>query len=111
EHHHRVYFFREYDRDSEAPQRLAGKLAGYLGLAQASQIATPLLWWLPTPAPAATPPPAAPAPPPPCCGGSPPRPARPPPAGRSPAPTCRWPRPPPTPTTARPGPCGSRCTP
>jgi hypothetical protein len=54
EHHHRVDFFLEYDRDSEAPQRLAGKLAGYLGLAQASQIATPLLWWLPTPAREAT---------------------------------------------------------
>jgi hypothetical protein len=49
EHHHRVDFFLEYDRDTEAPQRLAGKLTGYLQLAQASGIATPLLWWLPTP--------------------------------------------------------------
>ena len=36
--------------DSEAPQRLAGKLTGYLQLAQASGITTPLLLWLPTPA-------------------------------------------------------------
>jgi protein involved in plasmid replication-relaxation len=46
----RVDFFLEYDRASEAPQRLAGKLAGYLQLAGASGIATPLLLWLPTPA-------------------------------------------------------------
>jgi hypothetical protein len=50
EHHDRVDFFLEYDRDTEAAQRLAGKLAGYLQLAQASGIATPLLLWLPTPA-------------------------------------------------------------
>jgi Replication-relaxation len=49
EHHTRVEFFLEYDRDTEAPQRLAGKLPGYLALAQASGISTPLLWWLPTP--------------------------------------------------------------
>jgi hypothetical protein len=50
EHRTRVDFFLEYDRDTEAPQRLAGKLPGYLQLAQASGIATPLLLWLPTPA-------------------------------------------------------------
>jgi hypothetical protein len=33
-----------------SPQRLAAKLPGYLALAQASGIATPLLLWLPTPA-------------------------------------------------------------
>jgi hypothetical protein len=49
EQHSRVDFFLEYDRGSEAPQRLAGKLAGYTDLARASQIATPLLLWLPTP--------------------------------------------------------------
>jgi DNA-binding CsgD family transcriptional regulator len=50
EHEARMDFFLEYDRDTEAPQRLAGKLPGYLALAQASGIATPLLLWLPTPA-------------------------------------------------------------
>jgi hypothetical protein len=46
----RVDFFLEYDRGSEPLGRLVGKLPGYLQLAQASEIATPLLWWLPTPA-------------------------------------------------------------
>jgi hypothetical protein len=46
----RVDFFLEYDRGSEPAGRLAAKLPGYLQLAQASEIATPLLWWLPTPA-------------------------------------------------------------
>ena len=46
----RVDFFLEYDRGSEPLGRLAGKLPGYLQLAQASEIATPLLLWLPTPA-------------------------------------------------------------
>jgi hypothetical protein len=46
----RVDFFLEYDRGSEPAGRLAAKLPGYLQLAQASQLATPLLWWLPTPA-------------------------------------------------------------
>jgi hypothetical protein len=46
----RVDFFLEYDRGSEPAGRLAAKLPGYLQLAQASQITTPLLWWLPTPA-------------------------------------------------------------
>jgi len=45
-----VDFFLEYDRGSEPAGRLAAKLPGYLQLAQASQITTPLLWWLPTPA-------------------------------------------------------------
>jgi Replication-relaxation len=46
----RIDFFLEYDRGSEAPQRLAGKLTGYLQLAEASGITTPVLLWLPTPA-------------------------------------------------------------
>jgi hypothetical protein len=50
EHHRRVDFFLEYDRASEAPHRLAGKLNGYLQLADASHISTPVLVWLPTPA-------------------------------------------------------------
>ena len=54
EHRQRVDFFLEYDRGSEAPQRLVGKLVGYLELAHASEIATPLLLWLPTPAREAT---------------------------------------------------------
>jgi Replication-relaxation len=50
EHHRRVDFFLEYDRATEAPHRLAGKLTGYLQLADASGISTPVLVWLPTPA-------------------------------------------------------------
>jgi hypothetical protein len=46
----RVDFFLEYDRASEPAGRLAAKLPGYLQLAQASELATPLLLWLPTPA-------------------------------------------------------------
>ena len=46
----RVDFFLEYDRGSEPLGRLAAKLPGYHALAQASEIATPLLLWLPTPA-------------------------------------------------------------
>jgi hypothetical protein len=49
EHHTRVDFFLEYDRDTEPVPRLAGKLAGYLELAHATGIATSLLLWLPTP--------------------------------------------------------------
>jgi hypothetical protein len=49
EHHRRVDFFLEYDRGSEAPHRLAGKLTGYLQLVDASGISTPVLVWLPTP--------------------------------------------------------------
>ena len=44
----RVDFFLEYDRGSEPLGRLAAKLPGYHALAQASEIATPLLVWLPT---------------------------------------------------------------
>jgi Replication-relaxation len=44
----RMDFFLEYDRGSEPLQRLAAKLPSYLQLAQASEIATPLLVWLPT---------------------------------------------------------------
>jgi Replication-relaxation len=47
EHQQRVDFFLEYDRGSEPVGRLAGKLAGYLELAHASGIATPLLLRLP----------------------------------------------------------------
>jgi hypothetical protein len=54
EHHRRIDFFLEYDRGTQASQRLAGKLGGYLDLAHASGIATPLLVWLPTPAREAT---------------------------------------------------------
>jgi hypothetical protein len=50
ERHARVDFFLEYDRGSEPLARLAAKLPRYLQLAQASEIATPLLLWLPTPA-------------------------------------------------------------
>jgi hypothetical protein len=50
EHGIRVEFFLEYDRGSEPLARLAGKLPGYLALAQATGIRTPLLLWLPTPA-------------------------------------------------------------
>jgi hypothetical protein len=50
EHDTRVEFFLEYDRGSEPLARLAGKLPGYLALAQATGIRTPLLLWLPTPA-------------------------------------------------------------
>src|SRR5512132_4082789 len=48
EHQTQLDFFLEYDRGSEPLGRLAAKLPGYLQLAQASEIATPLLWWLPT---------------------------------------------------------------
>jgi hypothetical protein len=50
DHLARVDFFLEYDRGSEPLGRLAGKLPGYLELAHASGITTPLLVWLPTPA-------------------------------------------------------------
>jgi Replication-relaxation len=51
EYQARVDFFLEYDRGSEPTQRLAGNLHGYLDLAAASGIATPVLLWLPTPRP------------------------------------------------------------
>ena len=54
EQHRRVDFFLEYDRGTQAPQRLSGKLTGYLELAAATRIRTPLLVWLPTPAREAT---------------------------------------------------------
>ena len=50
DHHARVDFFLEYDRGSEPLGRLAGKLPGYLELAHATGISTPLLLWLPSPA-------------------------------------------------------------
>jgi protein involved in plasmid replication-relaxation len=50
EHSRRVDFFLEYDRGTQAPHRLAGKLGGYLDLTRATGIRTPLLLWLPTPA-------------------------------------------------------------
>ena len=72
---------------AKPPGRLAAKLPGYLALAQASEIATPLLLWLPTPAREAA--------------------ARHALAGSSlPVATAT-----PTPTTPRPGRCGCRCTP
>jgi len=50
EHQARVDFFLEYDRGSEPLGRLAAKLPGYLELAHATGIVTPLLLWLPNPA-------------------------------------------------------------
>lgn len=43
-----VEFFLEYDLGTEVLAKLAGKLAGYAALAQATRITTPLLVWLPT---------------------------------------------------------------
>jgi hypothetical protein len=54
EHQTQLDFFLEYDRGSELLGRLAAKLPGYHALAQASEIATPLLVWLPTQAREAT---------------------------------------------------------
>jgi hypothetical protein len=48
EHDREVDFFLEYDRGTEPLDRLAAKLAGYQQLADATQIATPVLFWLPT---------------------------------------------------------------
>jgi len=48
--HHRLPFFFEYDTGTEALHRLGAKLAGYYELATATAIATPVLFWLPTPA-------------------------------------------------------------
>ena len=45
-----VDFFLEYDRGTEDLGRLLGKLDGYAELAAVSQIATPVLFWLPSPA-------------------------------------------------------------
>jgi hypothetical protein len=44
-----VDFFLEYDRGTEPLDRLAAKLAGYRELADATQIPTPVLLWLPSP--------------------------------------------------------------
>jgi Replication-relaxation len=43
-----VDFFLEYDRGTEPLDRLAAKLAGYRELADATQIPTPVLFWLPS---------------------------------------------------------------
>jgi hypothetical protein len=43
-----VEWFLEYDFGTEPLSKLAGKLAGYAALAQATGITTPLLVWLPT---------------------------------------------------------------
>ena len=43
-----IEFFLEYDLGTEALAKLAGKLAGYAALAQATGITTPLVVWLPT---------------------------------------------------------------
>jgi protein involved in plasmid replication-relaxation len=43
-----IEFFLEYDLGTEALAKLAGKLAGYAALAEATGIVTPLLVWLPT---------------------------------------------------------------
>ncbi len=43
-----VEWFLEYDFGTEVLAKLAGKLAGYAALAQATGIRTPLLVWLPT---------------------------------------------------------------
>jgi hypothetical protein len=48
EHSAEVDFFLEYDRGTEPLDRLAAKLAGYQDLAAATEIATPVLFWLPT---------------------------------------------------------------
>ena len=45
-----IDFFIEYDRATEPLDRLAGKLYDYHELAIVSKIATPVLFWLPTPA-------------------------------------------------------------
>jgi Replication-relaxation len=44
-----VDFFVEVDRATEPPHRLAAKLTGYRNLVAATKIATPVLFWFPTP--------------------------------------------------------------
>ena len=44
-----VDFFVEVDRATEPPSRLGAKLTGYRNLAAATKIATPVLFWFPTP--------------------------------------------------------------
>jgi hypothetical protein len=48
EHGREVDFFLEYDRGTEPLDRLAAKLAAYQELADATQIPTPVLFWLPS---------------------------------------------------------------
>ncbi len=48
QHGRQVGFFLEYDRGTEPLDRLAAKLYGYGELADATQIPTPVLFWLPT---------------------------------------------------------------
>jgi hypothetical protein len=48
EHDREVDFFLEYDRGTEPLDRLAAKLHAYSQLADATRIATPVLFWLPT---------------------------------------------------------------
>jgi hypothetical protein len=48
QHGRQVGFFLEYDRGTEPLDRLAAKLYGYGRLADATQIPTPVLFWLPT---------------------------------------------------------------
>ena len=43
-----IEFFLEYDFGTEVLAKVAGKLAGYAALAEATGITTPLLVWLPT---------------------------------------------------------------
>ena len=43
-----VHFFLEYDRGTEPLDRLAAKLNGYGRLADATEIPTPVLFWLPS---------------------------------------------------------------
>lgn len=43
-----IEFFLEYDFGTEVLAKLAGKLAGYAALAEATGITTPLVVWLPT---------------------------------------------------------------
>lgn len=47
-HGREVEFFLEYDFGTEVLAKLAGKLSGYHGLAEATGITTPVLVWLPT---------------------------------------------------------------
>jgi DNA-binding CsgD family transcriptional regulator len=44
-----VDFFLEVDRATEPPHRLAAKLTGYRNLVAATKIATPVLFWFPSP--------------------------------------------------------------
>jgi hypothetical protein len=49
EGHREVDFFLEYDRGTEPLERLTAKLHAYSQLADATQIPTPILLWLPSP--------------------------------------------------------------